>query len=484
MPFPWKANEVLTGADLNAEFQTLINAIAALPTLAQISAPMAMSYNKASGVLTITKPDGTLMAASVPGSPTTATSFSLFNPGTILPSTSITLNGTFTGVPLSVDVSVNAGSTWTTWPSGQTTINTSTGTLALSGLPTFAAGTYANGTIKVRDSNATTVIGNVGKFQSMAFNPATPTSGTLVFQTKIADPAFAPRDSNGIPQRLNNVVGNGMFLTYGPTTPRGTLSGTYVCTTPNSPALSHASGADSTQNMLLMQTTSNAGIFDIAANFYDAGPLGGPNDALIQLFDTSNLSTNGPSGGQVVIFGFYGQVGSGGYGGGPIWGKWNTGNTVSYITAGRVNGGTYTPQINDQNPTSGSGHGGFWQNTANVLTLGNYYVGVFQKNGATCTATVYNSSTGGIAYGPFTMSVGSTQSGSTGSTGATAAFNATNFSLGGSIAPGPPTPSTGPNAVQSGNAYGRFGDMMIFSGVPSAGDILNGAKLVAAQLGL
>lgn len=493
MPFPWGANQILTAIDLNAEFQALINRLNGILSPTALSANMALAYNKTTGILTLTCPDGvTQLTATVPGTPSAATSVTLFTPVNQAVGNAILLQGTFAGgAPISMDYSFDSGATFpVTVPVGTNlTVNSGTGTFSLTAVPgnsiTSAAHTYPNGTIKVRDSNNHSAVGSAGTF--MVFSPTPYTTpiggGTLLFATSVADSNFTTFDSQGFPQQLNDASGSAMRLVRGPTTPGSSMNPANFSGT-NKPTFNTATGNNGNTTMLGLTMTVNSALYDPAASFFDAGfdaANGGDgiNDPLIHMCQTTDVTLSTDQ--WVIIFAAYldlANVPSGSqYMGGPIWGLWPTTTSVAYITALRWHTGSLAAQYNMNGLGNTGGSSGNYQATP----AGSYafhgtpvwMTVVCQKNGTAFSVTVNKGTTASITVAKTGMS--------------SPAFNPISMSYGGAVAPGNgtagPPGGTNPYKAQTGNSYPRVGNLVCYTGVPTTTVIGQTASWVSQNTG-
>lgn len=366
-----------------------------------------------------------------------------------------------------MNYSLNSGATWVPVPSANLVIDNTLNTFTITVLGGSPSLTYTAGQVKVQDANATGVTAACGQWVVAPFNPiSTPTSGTLVFGFQSANPACIGLDSAGNVARMIDIQGTGQYLSIGPTaippnngnnfqypppltvpSGAGVLGGTPVG--PLAP-YKRLSGVDNTRSLVQMKTTVNSAAFDPGANFFDAGPLGGPNNALIQMFNTSNLTTNSAT----IVFACLLDTTIAGtqYQGGPIWGQFETTTTIAYISALRWHSGGLQGQLQD-NAASVT------VNTPSVTqTTSKWMVATLQKSGTTWQIRINQG-----AWQTTTIS-------------ATSAWAATGFSYGGSFAPG--------LNQQSGNCYSILGDFFAYTGALNASDLANVESLVGQSIGV
>lgn len=398
-----------------------------------------------------------LSAASGGGSApiTTASSLVLWTPAQTTPFAQFVLQGTFLGgPPLSLDYSTNGGTNWTTATGAQTVINNATQAYAITVSAGVAAASYPAGQLLVRDTNAHSVTAQCGTWtvstQSLTTAPGSATA--LIFAFQSANPNALGFDSGGNVNTLKDLGGSGRYLTIGPTTPNNVLGGTRA-----GPAslLKPRTGSDSTRTTVGLTETTNPAIYDIGANFFDAGPVGGPNDALIQMMNCSSLSaTTGAGSSWTVTFATYiDTTAPGGYCGGPIWGAWfSSGAVVSYASACRWHSGGLAAQINDL-PNSV-----FYGPSVSVSSSAWAVLSV-QKSGTTFQ---------------WRMNKGTWNSATI---SATTGLTFTNMSWGGSF-----TENIG--SKQSGNGYPRIGDFFIFTGALNSTDLGNFETAAGNSIGL
>jgi hypothetical protein len=175
---------------------------------------------------------------------------------------------------------------------------------------------------------------------------------------------------------------------------------------------------------------------------------------------TSTLNTAGPGANWTTIFATYIDVaapnpGTGGYGGGPIWGTWPTSSTVSYVTAGRWHNTLFAPQYAcGADPILPANQ---------TITSSRWCVITTQKIGPLVQ---------------YRIRVSTSVPGWTGATATVAnAFTATAFSWGGSIAP-----SIG--NIQSGNGYPKICDFEFYAGVLNESELAAQEALIGSTAGL
>lgn len=385
----------------------------------------------------------------------------LYTPYQAVANTSTVLNAYFSGgLPVSIDISFTGiGGPWTTLPSNEVVINPTAQTIAITLQNGVPAATYPAGQVIIRDTNNPTVTASAGEWVVSPFNPATVSSGSLVFGFQAANPACVTLNSSGNVIQINDLnVGSGQYATLGPTaipsplspTPltvpvgSGVLGGNPVG--PPAPYLRN-SGNDSTRSLVQMAPTLIAdNAWDPNANFFDFGQLGGPNDAIIKLF---NINTG--AGNHTIVFGCYINVSvASQFGVGLIWGRWiNSTTSVAYLNPGRWHSGQWAAQLYD---------GTNFFSASQAVSTSRWAVCTMQWNG-----TTYQ----------WRMNKGSW---TTNTITPTAAFSATNCYWGGSVATGLNQPG--------GNALPDMGDFYIFRGVLNSTDLGNVESMVGQGIGV
>jgi hypothetical protein len=395
----------------------------------------------------------------------TAPTLSIWTPAWAYETSNVFIYGSYTGTPpTQVDYTSNGGSTWTTLSTGALYVNTATQLIDVNIGPQ-SAGVYAKGQFGIRYTSSPSVfVYAPGMSIISAFNPAAPSSGTLIFATQIAQSTSVGRDAQGRPAALLNYLGDGQFLYYGPTTPASTLNATYAYTgTPAlSPAWDHANGADGGQTVLDMTSAPNNYTLPTTLyNFYDAGPLGGPNNALLDMCNTSAANT----GSWFCVFAcFIAPASNNLFQAGPIWIQYGTtAQTANYISVGRIHSGGFEAQYSVTNFGSTTAF-----DTANNSTFatGVWCTIATQKNGSTFQVRIRTSS-----------SVPSWTTVTITGTGSTNAFTASNFAYGGGSPPNN-------NNLIIGNSYPYLGDMFVGTGTPDEADFEGYEVLAASSVGL
>lgn len=385
--------------------------------------------------------------------PTTATSIVLWTPPQTTPGRPVTLTGTFTGgPPTSLDYSLNGNTgPWITALAGNVGINANTFTYDVvlpSGIA--SATNFLAAGVGVRDTNNHAAVGyTAGRWVVSTFYPTLPSAGTFIYGCDPSNPNYTTTNVMGQVTALHDIGGTARLLTAAPTTPPSTLGGNFSGV--NAINLQRLTGADNGQTGLGMSPTINSAAFDNTSNYFDAGLLGGPNDALIQLTNTSNVQNNNFS----VTFGCYLNVNQK-YQGGPIWGQWvNSSSQISFLTAGRWNGG--------------SGTGPF---TSEIAVLPNLIFPPQTTLSANAYMVVTCQQTGTTFQ--WRINKGAWQQASV--TG-TYAFNPTNFGYGGSFI------TASPN-VSDGNPFQELFAAVFYRGVPGASDISSAETWVGNTMGL
>lgn len=391
---------------------------------------------------------------------TTATSFTLLTPPWAIATQADTvLTGSYAGLPMSLDYTVNNGSAWTTVSSGFVLNN------GLFQLPitTPPAGKYAAGVVQIRDTNAPSVSdGTPGAWLVSAFDPSAPSSGTLIYASQIANPNLVSLDGSGAPIAIYDWGGSGQYFEYSPQSPANDIGGDFIGNT--LPILNTASGHDGGQTTLKMvpSTNSNEGSYTTVNNFYCSGPLGGPNDALINAVATSAFNT----GNWCVVAAFQEQPSptSNYFGATLVWTQYTgvPSTDTAYLSAGRDHAGSFTTQI-----YSGQTGGNVLFAPAAVTPTANvWYVLVMVKAGATLKYNLRVSSTL-PSYNSLTLS----------GTGSTTAFAPQYVTWGGG------SPADTLNRL-TGNSFQENGDIFVVEGTPSAADIEGYVALALSSVGI
>lgn len=418
--------------------------------------------------------------------------FFLFSPPQIQPNVPVTLFGEFVaGTPTQIDYTTNGGATWVLAPAANVSItaitaqnpsppqvagiNTPVTTPTLGAatgafsvlLPLgVAAGTYAAGQIMVRDHNVTSVFASAGTWVVSAFTMASLTTGLSIFDFDPAIPACITLNTDGTVRQMIDASGSGRHMSIGPTAlPAAPALGTTTlvrapgadvldaaCVGPEATFV-HLSGADGTRTLVGFTPTSIAdNVFDPTANFASFGALGGPNDLVINLFQSSSFSV----GTQTVVEAIYidptvfGGTNAG-YGIGLIWGDWITSTTVQYVTPGRWHASNFAAQFDDSVTA-------MFLSTGTTISVATWGVVTMQRSG-----TLFQWR---INKGPwFVMTITST-----------GAFNPTGCFWGGSVSNGLNQPG--------GNALRLCGAFHIIQGVLSAAELASVESLTGQSVGL
>lgn len=416
----------------------------------------------------------------------------VFTPAQPKPNVPFAINGEFVaGTPTALDLSFDGGATWSPQPPAQVSITAlpplTLAGLTLTGIATspatsipvtqftgafqinlpagLPAAPYAAGMLMVRDHNVQSVFGAAG-FWSVSTFDVTELSAPLVFGFDPAVPSCIGFDSAGNVQQINDIRGNGMHASIGPTaipTP-ATFTPTVPLTVaagadvldaaPVGPKAKYVrlSGLDSTRTLVGLSPTIIAdNQWDPAANFFSFGQLGGPNDAMINLFATINMEVGVQTIVEAVLVDItvHGGI-SAGYGIGLIWGAWDTTQTVSYLTPGRWHASNFAAQFFDS-------VSGMSLSNGTQITNSTWAVVTLQRNG-----TLFEWR---INKGPWT----------TATINNTGAFNPTNCYWGGSVSNSLNQPG--------GNAFPYMGAHYTFGGGLTATELANVETLVGVSIG-